>query len=481
MRNIFLLFTFINFACAISTAKSKSDQQPNIIYILADDLGYGDLSCYGQKDFTTPNIDKLADQGMKFLQHYSGSTVCAPSRSTLMTGLHTGHTAIRGNKELKDREGQTPMAASYVTVAEVLKGAGYATGAFGKWGLGYIESEGDPVNQGFDVFYGYNCQRMAHRYYPPYLWDNQKKDFLEGNDWTNTVTYAPDIVQDRTLKFIEDNKDKPFFAYVPLIQPHAELIAPDDSILAKFRGRYEEPPFSKKTQNYASDYGPDIVKSKYCYQKEPKAVFAAMVYRIDVYVGQIVDKLEELGITENTIVMFASDNGPHNAGGANPEYFNSAAGMRGIKRDLYEGGIKTAFIVKWPKEIEAGSESNHISAFWDILPTCADIANTPLKSETDGISFLPTLLGKKKQKQHEYLYWEFASKGGRQAVRMGNWKGVWYDRSKGGRDLELFDLSSDWDESNNLAQQHPDIVAKIEKIIEDAHIESELFPFKIKN
>lgn len=479
MKQILLLAIILAVAFSSIARTSGKSQKPNIIYILADDLGYGDLSCYGQKDFQTPNIDKLAEQGMKFYQHYSGSTVCAPSRSTLMTGLHTGHTAIRGNKELKDREGQTPMPANYTTIAEVLKTAGYTTGAFGEWGLGYIGSEGDAVNQGFDVFYGYNCQRMAHRYYPPYLWDNQEKDYLEGNDWTNTVTYAPDVVQDRTLKFIEDNKEQAFFAYVPLIQPHAELIAPDDSILAKFIGKFEEPPYSEKIKAYSSDYGPDIVHSKYCYQKYPKAVFAAMIYRIDVYVGQIIAKLEELGIADNTIVMFASDNGPHAAGGANPKYFNSAAGFKGIKRDLYEGGIRTAFIAKWPGKIEAGSESNHISAFWDIMPTCADIAGVKITSDTDGISFLPELIGKGKQKEHDYLYWEYAHKGGKQAIRKGDWKAVIYNLNKNGK-IELYNLAEDRTESNNVSAANPKIVEEMKKLFKESRVESELFPLFVK-
>lgn len=464
----------LTFALTASSAKTKA---PNIIYILADDMGYGDLSCYGQKDFTTPNLDKLAKNGMKFTEHYSGSTVCAPSRSTLMTGLHTGHTAIRGNKELKGREGQTPMPSEYLTIAEVLKSAGYTTGAFGKWGLGYIGSEGDPNNQGFDVFYGYNCQRMAHRYYPTHLWDNQKKDILEGNDWTNTKTYAPDKIQDRTLQFIEDNKDNPFFAYIPLVQPHAEMIAPD-SLVNKFKGLFgEEKPYIGKP---GGDYGPNLEYAQYCSQALPKATFVAMIYSIDKVVGEIVAKLKELGIEDNTLIMFASDNGPHDAGGQNPKFFNSAAGMRGFKRDLYEGGIKTAFIAQWPNKIKPGTQSEHISAFWDILPTCAEIAGVKIKNEIDGISFLPTLLGKKKQKTHDHLYWEFAAKGGRQAVRLGNWKGVWYDRAKGGKDLELYNLSTDWAEEHNLAAQNPKIVAQIKAIIAEEHIESEIFPFKIK-
>jgi len=466
----------LNSSCSqTKETKKKSEKKPNIIYILADDLGYGDLSCYGQEKFQTPNIDKLADNGMKFMQHYSGSTVCAPSRSSLMTGQHTGHTPIRGNKELKGREGQTPMPANSYTIAEMLKEAGYTTGAFGKWGLGYIGSEGDAINQGFDEFYGYNCQRMAHRYYPPYLWKNDQKVPLEGNDWTNTVTYAPDLIQDATLGFIEDNKDKPFFAYVPIVLPHAELISPQDSILKKYQGKFEEVPY---TQPYASDYGPDIEKNKYCTQKEPYAVFASMVDRTDVYVGQIIDKVKELGLENNTIIIFTSDNGPHNAGGANPEFFNSAAGFKGMKRDLYEGGVRAPFIVSWPNKVKAGSVSNHVSAFWDMMPTFADIVDVKTPSTTDGISLLPSLLQESNQKEHEYLYWEFNHKGGRQAVRKGDWKGVIYNvlKNKNAK-IELYNLAEDPSESNDIAGLHPKIVAEIERIMKNAHVDSELFPF----
>ncbi|WP_111708864.1 arylsulfatase [Lutibacter citreus] len=477
---IFLVVLVAGLASCNSTKKNKKEdvKKPNIIYILADDLGYGDLSCYGQEKFQTPNIDSLAANGMKFTQHYSGSTVCAPSRSSLMTGQHTGHTPIRGNKELKGREGQTPMPANSYTIAEMMKEAGYVTGAFGKWGLGYIGSEGDAINQGFDEFYGYNCQRMAHRYYPPYLWKNDEKDILEGNDWTNTVTYAPDNIQDATLEFIEDNKNKPFFAYVPLVLPHAELISPQDSIFKKYQGKFKEVPY---TEPYASDYGPDIVKDKYCTQKEPFAAFASMVYRTDVYVGQIVAKVKELGIEDNTIIIFTSDNGPHNAGGANPEFFNSAAGFRGIKRDLYEGGVRAPFIISWPTKVKAGTVSDHVSAFWDMMPTFAEIIGVETPSTTDGISFLPSLLQQPNQKEHEYLYWEFNHKGGKQAVRKGDWKGVVYNVLKNEKaKIELYNLAKDPSESNNVADKHPEIVAEIAQIMKTAHVDSELFPFKPK-
>jgi len=480
-KNTLLILSGLTMAgnmSAAKPAKKSCPQKPNIIYILADDLGYGDLSCYGQQKFSTPNIDKLAQKGIKFTQHYSGSAVSAPSRCTLMTGMHTGHAYIRGNKELKGQEGQTPMPADTYTIAEMLKSAGYTTGAFGKWGLGFPGSEGDPNMQGFDTFFGYNCQRMAHRYYPPYLWENQHKVTLPGNNWTNTVTYAPDVIQEHTLKFIEDNKNRPFFAYVPIIQPHAELIAPDDSILAKFLGKYPERPFIAES---GGDYGANIDLMKYASQKTPHAVFAAMIYRVDVYVGQIMAKLEELGIADNTIVMFSSDNGPHVEGGAEPAFFNSAGGLKGVKRDLYEGGIRNVFVAQWPKHIKAGTVTNHPSAFWDVMPTCADIAGVKLTNKIDGISFLPTLTSKGKQAKHEYMYWELQTSGGRVAVRMGDWKGVLYKSDKNTlKDLELYNLATDVNESKNIAKENPQIVAKIQQIIKKEHVDSEMFPINIK-
>ena len=465
-------------SCSVSkkTTSKQADQKPNIIYILADDLGYGDLSCYGQTQFETPNIDKLAASGMRFTQHYSGSTVCAPSRSALMTGLHTGHTPIRGNRELKPKEGQLPIPGHFETLPEVLKKAGYATGAFGKWGLGYSGSEGDPTNQGFDEFYGYNCQRMAHRYYPPYLWDNQEKDSLAGNDWTNTVTYAPDKIHERAMNFIKKNKDQPFFAYIPLVQPHAELIAPNDSIMAKFLGKYEEP--KVKPTKSTGNYGPGIEISKYAFQENPKAVYAAMIYRIDVYIGQIMAQLETLRIAENTIIIFTSDNGPHYEGGHDPEAnFNSNGQYRGHKRDMYEGGIRVPLIVNWQGKIQPGSESDHISAFWDMLPTFADIIGAPIPPETDGISMKNELLGQS-QKQHEYLYWEINLRGGRQGIRQGKWKGVLYNIQKGNTQIELYDLETDPSESKDLAAQFPEKASELTLLLKEARVDSELFPLK---
>jgi len=446
--------------------------RPNIVYILADDLGYGDLGCFGQKDIRTPSLDRMAHEGMRFTQHYAGSTVCAPSRSCLMTGQHTGHTPIRGNKEYYP-EGQHPLPAEAVTVAEILKRAGYATGAFGKWGLGYPGSEGDPIKQGFDEFYGYNCQRFAHNYYPRFLWHNDKKLTLAGNEGKKTEQYAPDIIQQQTLKFIDANKDRPFFLYVPHIIPHAELLVPDDDIVRSYRGKFPEKPYE------GIDDGPDYKAGGYGSAKTPCANFAAMITRLDKHVGEILDKLRETGLDKKTLVIFSSDNGPHAEGGANPAYFNSSGGLRGQKRDLYEGGIRVPMLAWWPGKVAAGAKTDYISAFWDVMPTFAELAGADAPEDIDGISFLPTLLGKThKQKEHDYLYWEFHEYGGKQAVRKGKWKAIRLEvRNDPNGPLELYDLQADPQEKKNIASQHPDIVRQMEQIMRQARTESDVFLF----
>ncbi|MCL4118500.1 UNVERIFIED_CONTAM: hypothetical protein GTU68_065045 [Idotea baltica] len=456
--------------CKDQTQKTNPSKSPNIIYILADDLGYGDLSFTGQIKFSTPNIDKLAKEGMFFSQHYSGSTVCAPSRSALLTGKHTGHTFIRGNKEVKP-EGQYPLKSSVNTISKLLKSKGYVNGAFGKWGLGFPGSEGDPNNQGFDEFYGYNCQRLGHNYYPYHLWHNQEKDILEGNSDRRTETYAPQIIHEKALSFLQKNKDTTFFMYYPSIIPHAELVAPEE-YMKKFRGKL------LPENNYEGvDHGKGYKNGGYTSQKESHAAFAAMITLLDKHVGEIRAKVEELRIADNTIIIFTSDNGPHTEGGADPEYFNSNGDFKGFKRDLYEGGIRVPMIAWWPKKIKANSKSNHISAFWDFMPTVCDIANIEPLENIDGISFLPELLGNE-QKQHEYLYWEFHERGGKQAVRIGDWKGI---RLKMKNDknapLELYNLSNDLGESNNIAKDHPEIVQKISQIMNKEHAYSEEFSF----
>ncbi|SHG15554.1 Arylsulfatase A [Arenibacter palladensis] len=455
-----------------SAQVSKTIGPPNIIYILADDLGYGDLSVYGQKKFQTPHIDKLAAQGMLFTQHYSGSTVCAPSRSALMTGMHTGHTVVRGNYGIKP-EGQFPIPDSTLTIAEVLKKAGYSTGAFGKWGLGYPGSEGDPNNQGFDTFYGYNCQTIGHNYYPYHLWSNQDSIVLPQNSGTKKGIYAPSLIHEKTLQFIEENKDRPFFAYVPSIIPHAELVAPEE-VLNRFRGKY----WPEKVYK-GIDEGPKYKIGGYGSQTESHAAFAAMVSILDEQVGEIVQKVNDLGIADNTIIIFTSDNGPHLEGGADPDYFDSNGMLKGYKRDLYEGGIRVPMMVKWPNKIKPGTVTGHVSAFWDVFPTLAEIAGVKETPGLDGISLLPTLLGNStEQKEHKYLYWEFHEKGGRQAVRMGDWKAVKYNvlQNPDAR-IELYDLSQDTGEANNVASDFPEVVAEMESILERARTPSEVFRF----
>ncbi len=450
-------------------------KKPNIIFILADDLGYGDLSFLGQQYIETPAIDRLAREGMFFSSFYSGSTVCAPSRSAFLTGLHTGHTPIRGNSEVQP-EGQYPLADSVQTIPEILKSAGYVTGAFGKWGLGFPGSEGDPINQGFDRFFGYNCQRYAHRYYPDYLWDNFQKVNLPGNDWTTKGDYAPDLIQEKTLAFIEKNQTKPFFLFMPIVMPHAELAAPEDEILAKYKAKFpNETPYEPNRKG--TEYGPELVIPAYQSQPYPHATFAAMVERIDHYVEEVVSKLEELGLAENTLIIFASDNGPHQEGGADPDFFNSNGQFRGYKRDLYEGGIRTPMIAYWPGQIEAGSKSDVPFAFWDLMPTFIELAGNKSEIQTDGVSFVPTLLDRGVQKMHDYLYWEFHEQGGKQAVRQGNWKALKLQVfGSENPDYELYDLSHDPAESRNLASSHPEKLEELKVLMDRAHRPNPKFP-----
>ncbi len=471
---LFFVLSCIIAGCGQGKAVKKTAQKankPNIIYILADDLGYGDLSCYGQEKFQTPNIDKLASEGMIFTQHYSGSTVCAPSRSALMTGQTTGHTPIRGNKEWKP-EGQVPMNAESFTIAEMLKEAGYVTGCFGKWGLGYPGSEGDPNMQGFDEFYGYNCQRVGHHYYPWHMWHNQEKDILEGNEGKGREIYGPDIIHEYAMKFLEDNKDTSFFMYYPSIIPHAELFAPE-KYMEKYRGK-----FDPEKEFDGVDEGKGFKEGRYGTQLEGHAAFAAMINVLDDEVGEIVSKLQELGLADNTIIIFTSDNGPHKEAGADPDYFNCNGPLRGYKRDLYEGGIRVPMIAWWPDKIAAGTNTDHISAFWDVMPTLAEITKQEKPENIDGISFLPTLLGQEGQQQHEYLYWEFHELGGRLAVRKDDWKAVRYQVAKGNKPTELYNLAEDIAEENNLADQYPELVKEMEEIMKNARTESEIFKFK---
>ena len=466
LLSIFMLTSL--FGCQ---QKDTEDTLPNIIYFIADDLGYGDLSCLGQEKFSTPNIDRLATEGMLFSQHYSGSTVCAPSRSALMTGQHTGHTPIRGNKSVSP-EGQWPIEDETFTIAELLKQKGYVTGGFGKWGLGGPGTEGDPVFQGFDVFFGYNCQAKAHNYYPRYLWDNLKKVILHENEGTREGIYAPKLIHKKALEFMETNKEKPFFLFYPNVIPHAELFAPEE-YMEMFRGKYLP---EKEYQGY--DEGPKFRDGPYGSQPESHAAFAAMVTLLDDQVGEVIDKVHELGLSENTLVIFTSDNGPHLEGGADPDYFNSNGIYTGYKRDLYEGGIRVPTIAWWPGKIAANSQTNHLSAFWDVYPTLAELTGQEIHDSVDGISFLPILLGKEGQQEHEYLYWEFHEKNGRQAIRKGDWKLVWYDAfSPEKTTTELYNIAEDPSETKNVAEENKDIAEELLRLMKGARTESPVFTF----
>lgn len=470
------LFSFIvfftvghTFLSSCSPAEEESKKPlPNVVYILADDLGYGDLGYNGQEIISTPNIDRLAKEGLIFTQHYSGSTVCAPSRSSLVTGLHTGRAPVRGNYEIQP-EGQYPMPDSVTTIFNLMKQAGYATGAFGKWGLGYPGSEGDPNNQGVDVFYGYNCQRMGHNYYPYHLWHNQDSVVISENSGKNLGVFGPDLIHQQTLKFIDDHQDQPFFLYVPSIIPHAELIAPDE-LMAKHVGRFEETPWK------GVDEGPTYKMGGYMSQENPRAAFVAMVELLDQQVGEIIDRLEALGLRENTLIIFTSDNGPHREGGADPDFFNSNGPWKGYKRDLYEGGIRVPMVANWPGSITPGT-SDHISAFWDIFPTMAALTNQATPKDINGISLLPTLTGNlSDQKAHEYLYWEFIEQGGKQAIRKGDWKAIRVNLNKDADPpIELYNLVDDPGEETNLATQYPERVQEMKMLMENSRIPNPIF------
>jgi arylsulfatase A-like enzyme len=428
-----------------TAASAGPERPPNIVYILADDAGYGDFGVYGQKQIRTPRIDEMAREGMRFTQHYAGAPVCAPSRSVLMTGLHTGHTTIRGNFGIGPggKEVRIPLRDQDVTVAEVLKKAGYATGIVGKWGLGEAGTEGAPNEQGFDYFFGFLDQHAAHEYYPEFLWRNDEKVPLPGNENGRHGQYADDLFMNEALSFIGQHRDGPFFLYMALTLPHALMEAPNDSILASYAGKY--PP--------------------------KEAAFAAMITRLDHDVGRVLDRLHELGIDDNTIVIFASDNGPHHEDGHDAAFFDSNGPLRGTKRDMYEGGIRVPFIAWAPGRIRAGAVSDLPSYFADFLPTAAELAGVRFTGPTDGTSFAPTLFGRE-QPRHDFLYWEFPE-GNSQGVRMGDWKGVRIPAFTGA--MQLYDLKTDVSEAHDVAAAHPDVVRKITAIMEREHQPAPLF------
>ncbi len=452
-------FFFLNLSCTNeNTNESKSKIKPNIIYILADDLGYGDLGCYGQQIIKTPEIDKMAAQGMRFTNHYAGNAVCAPSRNNLMTGMHPGHASIRGN----GCKGGCPMPESDITVAEYLKEAGYVTGIIGKWGNGQHGTEGFPTQQGFDFFYGYDNQILAHNYWPEYLWRNDQKEYLDnqvrykdstswhiglGSYTLEKKEYAHDLFMKEAKDFINHHQDTSFFLYLPLTIPHNNGEAP-------YGKKQEVPDYGIYTDNtWATD----------------TMGYAAMITRMDRDIGELLNLLRQLDISDNTLVIFDSDNGSMQEWSGITEFFNSNGPFRGAKRDLYEGGIRVPMIAWWPGTIEPGTVTDHITASWDFLPTACEVAGIEIPENTDGISFLPLLTGEQ-QSSHEFLYWEYGSNGGQQAVRMGKWKGIRHHLADDpDAPLELYDLEVDPGESINLANKHTETVQKIINIMQEEH------------
>lgn len=449
----------------LTTSLQAAPDRPNIIYVLADDLGYGDLSCYGQETLSTPNLDRLADEGMRFTRHYAGSTVCAPSRCVLMTGLHTGHARIRGN-------GPGQLKAEDVTIATVLRQSGYKTGCFGKWGVGNPPPLDDPNQHGFDEFYGYVNMYHAHNYYPEWLVKNGKKVPLRNKlypDWLEkrtgpqegagiaevAVDYAPGLISDAAIQFIHDNHKKPFFLYYALNIPHANNEGGGEPRIGKNGMRV--PSLGK----FADKDWPVQEKG-----------FAQMIGYIDRDIGRILDALTARGIDDNTIVMFSSDNGPHQEGGHKMPFFDSNGPLKGMKRDLYEGGVRVPFIARWPGKVPAGRVSDHISGFQDIFPTLEQLAGAKYNGKTDGISMVNELKGRSgQQTKHPHLYWEFYEKGGRVGAVKDNWKAVRLDILRNpNAPIELYDLSKDIGEENNIADRHPDIVAQMAAILEKEHV-----------
>lgn len=463
-------------------AQKEAPQRPNVVFILADDLGWGDLGCYGQQLIETPNIDALASAGIRFTQCYAGVAVSAPSRSCLLTGTHTGHTPIRSNKPVKGRapgitEGQQELPAGTRTIFHDFRDAGYRTGAFGKWGLGFITTEGNPGLMGVDQFYGYNCQTLAHSYYPDHLWDNDTKVLLEDNVPEipyGQGTYSADLIHQKSLEFMEQAvaDGKNFFMWYPTTIPHAELIVPEDEIIQKYRGKFgEETPWAGQDQGH-----PRFRIGGYCSVAEPHATFAAMVTRLDKYVGEIVAKLKELGVYDNTIILFASDNGPHLEGGADPDFFNSNGPWRGYKRDLYEGGIRVPMIVSWPGHIAPGRESDFACSFWDMMPTFRTILDHNAQvAGMDGISLLPTLEGKGEQVAHEAIYFEFAERKS-QAARIGPWKLIRLGIGTPGDHYELYNIDEDPAEEHDVVAEHPDKVEELKAVMVREHVPNALFP-----
>jgi arylsulfatase A-like enzyme len=490
MKTLSLLCAVLVSLASVITAHAADARKPNVIFILADDLGYGELGCYGQKKIRTPSLDRLAAGGMRFTQHYSGNAVCAPSRCVLMTGKHPGHAYIRDNREVQP-EGQTPIPANTITLAKLLKQQGFATAAMGKWGLGPVGSEGDPLKQGFDRFYGYNCQRHAHNYYPTYLYDNDKRVELKNPRITigqklppnadpnapasyeafKGKDYAPDLTAEQALRFIRENKDRPFFLYYATTVPHLALQVPDDA-LAEYAGQWPDPPY--------------VGGKGYLPNRTPRATYAAMITRMDSVVGRMAALVDELGLENDTIFIFTSDNGPvlDGPGGSDAKFFESAGPFRGMKGSLYEGGIREPCIVRWKGHVQAGGTSERVTGFEDWLPTILDLCGelpTRPPPDVDGISFAPALRGQA-QAPRPFLYREFPAYGGQQAVRLGDWKGIRQKMlpAKGGQlhmQIELYNLKDDISEKKDVAAEYPDVASSIERLMREQHTPSPLFKF----
>jgi arylsulfatase A len=457
----FFIFTIATLLFPLTSTAEKIDK-PNIIYILADDLGYGDIGCYGQKVITTPRLDKMAAEGLRFTQHYSGSTVCGPSRSCLLMGQHTGHTFLRGNGSLQVRKNPLDM-----TFPSALQKAGYNTAMIGKSGLACNSDDGALPNlKGFDTFFGYTSHTQAHWYYPKYLWDNGKKVEYPNNTLHAGDHYSSDQVMARALKYIEDQKDGPFFLHLAFQIPHASLRAKEEW-KAKYRLILKEKLLPPRKHPH------------YSYEREPKTTFAAMISYMDDNVGRVLDKLKDLGIEKRTLVIFASDNGAMQEGGHKRDSFNSNGELRGGKRDLYEGGIRTPCIAYWPGSIAPNGVTNHLSAFWDISPTARELAGAEVQADTDGLSLVPTLLGKGVQEKHKNLYWEFFERGGKRAIRQGKWKLIYFNTNEDKNPkFELYDLDKDEAETNNIAQQYPEIISQLTKDMNAAHTIADYPRFK---
>lgn len=478
-----VLFFLLIMVCISPSFIYAQNKTPNIIYIYADDLGYGELGCYGQQKIKTPNLDKLAKEGMRFTQHYTSSPVCAPARAMLMSGKHAGHSFIRGNYEFgqfeDDKEGgQMPLPQGTFTIAKMMKQAGYITGMVGKWGLGMHTTSGDPNKQGFDYYYGYLCQKQSHNYYPTHLWENGKWDTLRNPfiyvhrpippgsndsafDYYKGKNYSATKMTEKAISFISKNKDNPFFLYLPLTCPHVSLQAPDEEV-KEYIGKFVEVPY----------YG----NKGYAPCKYPLSTYAAMVTYLDKQVGQIMQLLKNLNIENNTIVMFSSDNGTtYDVGGVNADYFNLTSGLRGRKQDLYEGGIRVPFIARWPGKIAAGSVSNHLSVQYDLMATVSELTGANAMPN-DGYSFAPTLLSKiGKQKNHKFLYFEFPEKSGQVAIRLGKWKGVKSNMKKNNNaPWEIYDIANDEKETTNLAARYPSLAIQFEKILQKEHRPSQV-------